>query len=96
MSKPDKQKYWFKRRRYGYGWIPATWQGWTTLLIFLAIIIGNAAVITVHKPSDEPLWQYSIIFITSIFALIVIATVKGPTPKWRWGKRDDDNEDEDF
>ena len=21
-------KYWFKAKTYGYGWTPATWQGW--------------------------------------------------------------------
>src|SRR5262245_12007807 len=38
--KDNPEQYWFKRRTYGWGWVPATWQGWLTLLIFLGVSSG--------------------------------------------------------
>jgi len=37
--KDNPEQYWFKRRAYGWGWVPATWQGWLTLLVFLGIFL---------------------------------------------------------
>jgi len=39
--KDNPNKYWFRRKLYGWGWTPATWQGWLTLLIFILIIPLN-------------------------------------------------------
>ena len=29
---------WFKAKKYGYGWYPATWQGWLVILVYLTIL----------------------------------------------------------
>ena len=29
-----REGYWFKPRRYGYGAMPTTWQGWATIFAF--------------------------------------------------------------
>lgn len=34
-----KNKIWFVNKTYGYGWTPATWEGWLVLLIWLIIFI---------------------------------------------------------
>jgi hypothetical protein len=31
---------WFRRKRFGYGWTPANWQGWVVTLAFVLVIIG--------------------------------------------------------
>lgn len=31
-------KYWFKRKKYGKGWTPATLEGWSVLLAFVALL----------------------------------------------------------
>ncbi len=31
------EKPWFKRKRYGWGWTPATWQGW----LIIAFYVGS-------------------------------------------------------
>jgi hypothetical protein len=33
-------KPWFRRRRIGFGWQPASWQGWLITLAFAVIVIG--------------------------------------------------------
>jgi MFS family permease len=95
MDKPRK-KYWFKRRRYGYGWIPVTWQGWTVLVAFLIVVVGGASVLTLIPQPDGWIWVYTLLSILSLAWLLVIAYKKGPAPKWRWGKNREDNPDEDF
>jgi hypothetical protein len=35
-----KRRPWFRRRAVGFGWQPATWQGWLITLAAVAAIIG--------------------------------------------------------
>ncbi len=103
MQKTTKNKnpknYWFKRRRYGYGWTPVTWQGWTTLVVFVIVLIGSGVVILGDAPQDEFTSEtaiYMLVVAASVVMLIVTSLIKGPVPKWRMGKRADDDPDEDF
>lgn len=32
-------KYWFGRRRFGYGFGPRSWQGWLTILVYAGLMI---------------------------------------------------------
>ncbi len=96
VNKSNKQHYWFKRRRYGYGWTPVTWQGWTVMVLFLAVVIVNAIIITINPYSNELLWLYLNVLIVAVVSLLIIAYTKGPTPRWRWGKKRNDNGEEDL
>lgn len=88
-------KYWFKRRRYGYGWYPATWHGWLTVAVYIVFLTISAFLLPVHP--DNLLMLYYMLFVfSSTILLIVISYVKGPKPKWRWGKSPSDNPEEDF
>jgi hypothetical protein len=31
---------WFRRKRWGYGWTPCTWQGWVVTAFFIAAVMG--------------------------------------------------------
>lgn len=100
MSNHSDSRFWFKRRRYGYGWIPVTWQGWTTVGVFLLLVLGAAFYLEDSlQNADQEMFKvvtfYSLIFL-AIIALLAISYLKGPRPKWRWGKREDDNPEEDF
>jgi uncharacterized membrane protein YhaH (DUF805 family) len=77
---------WFKAKRYGYGWYPATWQGWLIMLVWVVLITITAFQIDAnsHSVSDTligivPLW----LFYTVI--LIVICVLTGEKARWRWG-----------
>lgn len=95
MKKTDKD-YWFKRRRYGYGWTPVRWQGWVSLIISLLIIVGSAFLFAYEPYSNEALWMYVNVVITTVALLLIIGVTKGPAPKWRWGKKPGDNSKEDY
>ena len=79
MTKSKQQKYWFKER--SHIWHPISWQGWLTLLLFIAIVIGNALVVAMNSYSSQLMWLYLNILATSVVAVIVIGYTKGPESK---------------
>lgn len=82
------EKYWFKRKKYGYGWTPATWQGWAVITLYIAIAVGGAATLkdTPKNTFSNELWLYLLFLLVSTVALIKICYKKGPSPRWQWGK----------
>lgn len=87
--KDNPERYWFKRKLYGWGWIPATWQGWLILFGFIVIIVLNFYRIDATSNSDsDTLIKY--IFQTFVLVLLLVAICwnKGEKPKWQWGLPD--------
>lgn len=95
MSKTQSKELWFKRRRYGYGWTPVTWQGWVTVVGFLAVVLIIAPLAEAAE-SDGVRWVYLNFIFAALMLLVGISLSKGPLPKWRWGKSDDDKPEEDY
>ena len=95
MTKTKGNSLWFKRRRYGYGWTPVTWQGWTVVDLFLAIVVGGAAL-SASAESDAAVVIYLNFVVAATLLLIGASLQKGPTPKWRWGKSKDDDPEQDY
>lgn len=82
-------KLWFRRKIYGWGWTPATWQGWLVLLLFTFLTIANFHRIdsVSHSVSDTLINFIPETFILTVI-LILICYLKGEKPKWQWGKKD--------
>jgi len=82
--------YWFKRRLYGWGWFPANWKGWITILIFIILIILNGILFGVNTQNQQPtIFELITFFLTTlllVIALISICYKKGEKPKWTWGR----------
>ena len=98
----DVPHYWFKRRRYGYGWIPVTWQGWLALAIYLVVVVGGAFVF-LDAPQNTPegtlprtLGSYLAFVAVAAVAFLAIVRSKAPKARWRWGRKPDDDPAEDF
>lgn len=94
----DKSRYWFKRHRYGWGFTPATWQGWAVVGGYLVIVI---ALVPAFLDAPEGVAAreagfFVILFTAATAGLILISLNKGPRPRWRWGRKPEDNPDEDF
>lgn len=87
MSKP-----WFKQRRYGYGWQPASWQGGLVLFIYFAVIGIDILFLLAAKQQAD--WSDAIRFgavvIVATGFLVAVAARTGGHPSWNWGKRDRD------
>lgn len=94
----DAKDYWFKRRRYGYGWTPVTWQGGLAVLAFVAIALGGALMIA-DTPEGEFTMEvgvYILAVLLSAVTLVRLGYTKGPAPRWRWGKKPGDDPDKDI
>ena len=95
----NKSRYWFKRRRYGWGWTPVTAGGWITVLGYIIIVIGAATYLLPQKPetpSQLALVTFGLVMLSATFLLAGISYAKGPAPRWRWGATASDNPDEDI
>lgn len=84
--KDNPEGYWFKRKLYGWGWTPATWQGWLVLIIFLALLVLNTLRFNPEAHTDrEVLTEFIPQTVVLILVLIVICYKTGEKPKWQWG-----------
>ncbi len=88
-------RYWFKRRRFGWGWTPVTWQGWATLIVWFILIVLAAFQLPTN-PSSSQYTTFLAAVLAIVILLFVIIGLKSPRPHWRWGAKPSDNPDEDF
>ena len=89
-------KIWFVPKKYGYGYIPVTWQGWLMTakyvigLVLIAFTDGlvslsqNGGVITSWQSADVLRLILDFALWTAIFMLFVFKYSEGEL-KWRWG-----------
>jgi len=80
----DTPRYWFYAKRYGWGWgLPATWEGWSVLIAYLALVIGGVPVLQVSRGTPAYIAFVGLLTV----ALVRVCWVKGEPPRWRWGRR---------
>ncbi len=85
----SSQKHWFRAKRYGWGWVPAKWQGWFVIFAY-AILISSLIIMREPNIKGNPdsgsnflTFALPIILLTSL--LIFICYKKGEKPRWQWG-----------
>lgn len=83
--KDNPQGLWFKRKLYGWGWTPVTWQGWLITLGYIAFIVLFALTIDETSPTSEVAFTFILPVALLTFAFIRICYAKGEKPKWQWG-----------
>lgn len=90
-------KFFFKRKRYGYGWKPVTTEGWLIVAGFVIVVLlwSHFALPQTDTPSTSQDLQYGIGLFALVTVLLLVTRRYAPPAKWRWGKKDDDNLDED-
>jgi hypothetical protein len=82
----QKQKLWFRAKRYGWGWYPSSWQGWVFLLAWVInfiFIISN-----IDKSSENASKSFIQVFVSVLILVIILLFVcyaHGEKPRWRWG-----------
>ncbi len=84
--KTNKDQLWFKNKRYGWGWVPVTWQGWLVTLAYVLLVTGFAFTIDENSPPQEVFFTFILPAVLLTIALIRICYRKGEKPRWRWGK----------
>jgi hypothetical protein len=73
---------WFRAKCYGFGWYPATWQGWIVLIIWAILFILIVGRIDTNK---NVAFNVVLPAILVTVALIIVCYLKGEKPCWRWG-----------
>ena len=83
--KDNPNNYWFKRKMYGWGWVPVKWQGWAIIAILLALITADAFILDSNPlPSNTQITLYFVKIILNVSALLLICYKTGEKPKWQW------------
>ena len=82
------ERYWFKAKQYGYGWYPATWEGWVVMIVWFVAFVRLALVFANQvEDTGDPLnlvWFLPLVFIITA-ALLWVCWLKGEPARWRWG-----------
>jgi len=84
--KDNPEGYWFKAKPYGYGWTPATREGFIVLGLFVIALLGNAFRLEYYYGSGDAFAIrviYQTVILVGILTLIAVRT--GEKPKWKWG-----------
>ncbi len=69
-----------------------TWQGWTVVLSWLlCVVLLTVFVLDDAEETPEVIWSYLALVALSVVPLILLSYLMGPPPKWRWGKKKDDD-----
>ena len=87
----NPEGYWFKRKIWGWGWTPVTWQGWLVTLLLIAFVVWRGIVFDTvvmagnTEPTQDQLFWFFAQVIGAVLVLIVVAWRTGAPPKWQWG-----------
>lgn len=88
--KDNPKNLWFKRKLYGWGWVPVRWGGWAVVLAFIGLLLLNgfylSSKVYLNNPSQWDLTLFLGVIIISIVFLFWICYKKGEKPKWSWGR----------
>jgi len=78
---PSNKAYWFRAKRYGWGWgLPLRWQGWAVLLAYFVLQFGALGLM---MPANVP----GFLAVTGVLIalLILVCWRTGEPPRWRRG-----------
>ncbi len=74
---------WFEPKRYGYGSVPVTWQGWALTLAFVALTFALA--LTLKRNPIQLI--AALVLPVIVFTVTVCRKTRGGC-RWRWGVDD--------
>ncbi len=93
MSKEGNKTYWFRAKKYGWGWgLPLTWQGWLSFAVFVAIwFVALLTLLVIPEGSTsvptKNITIFAIVIFLDVCGLVYLSFKHGESPKWRWGKK---------
>lgn len=77
--------FWFKRKQYGWGWQPASKEGWIVTALYLVAIIAAASHFLTGEGGEGSFEKFIGFTFVSVVLFIVIAWKTGEPPRWQWG-----------
>lgn len=89
--KDNPEGYWFKRKLYGWGWVPAKRQGWLIIGLFLIYIGWTAKGFAKHAEAqavaDGEVTSFMLRIALGLAVLLAVCYYKGEKPRWQWGAK---------
>lgn len=82
----ENKKLWFKRKLYGWGWTPVTWQGWLATLFYILVIFFFANTIDENSNIKEVFFTFILPIVLLTITFFRVLYKKGEKPRWQWGK----------
>lgn len=80
---------WFRAKTYGWGWTPATWQGWAVMGMWAAAFVAWL-VYRLNDRTPTVGWHFDVVTFAGgvglAAVLLVVCWTKGERPRWRWGR----------
>ncbi|MFA6236978.1 MAG: VOC family protein [Bacteriovorax sp.] len=81
-----KSNLWFRRKTYGWGWTPITWQGWAVTALFVAIplfikLITKSLDLTKNEQNFYVFATLPLVLV----GLVLVCLRYGEKPRWQWG-----------
>lgn len=93
------KKLWFKRKLYGWGWTPSSWEGWAVILLYMILVLGIPLGLAFFFDADEypnnEVWFALAAILSPILLTVLLVWIsykKGEKPKWQWGEREEGDE----
>src|SRR5262249_48308568 len=81
---------WFRARRHGWGWTPASPEGWLRVGGDRVVVLASAALFVYRVRLGADLWLTTGMFVAWIVildaVLLAVAWRTGERPRWRWGR----------
>ena len=83
----NPNRYWFKRKLFGWGWVPVRWPGWVVVAAFIGYAMWCAGSLGVNgeDPSSRELLAYIVKLALGAGVVIGIGFLTGEPPAWQWG-----------
>lgn len=79
----NNKKIWFRRKLYGWGWTPISWEGNLVMIIWIVAFVSLISNITHYN------YKSIFIILVMIGLLLYVCYKKGEKPRWQWGKNKD-------
>ena len=95
--KDNPEGYWFKRKLYGWGWTPATREGWLVTVLFIVAIggvVGRAAVLDLPETAIPVHVILPALILSGL--LFFVCYKKGEKPAWQWNGYTPKDDSQDF
>ena len=81
----NPEGYWFRRKIFGWGWTPATREGWLVIISFLAVVLLIAWRAEGRVVTDGAALRELILPVILAAALLIgICYKTGEPPRWQW------------
>lgn len=74
-----REGYWFVQKRFGYGAVPVTWQGWLATAAYLALV----GLLAWRMPTGA--FKLAAIVPVTIAYIYFVWTRTDGGLRWRWG-----------